>query len=89
MTDHPNLTLLLLANLNSIALDYLLRQNIGGSNLNFFIVKQIPVFPPDAYSQKHALGTNRRNLVQVGSCLERWSSHTRVGTLGPWQMPVA
>jgi len=40
----------LLTNLNSYPLDYSLRQCIGGSNLNFFIVKQVPAFPPSSYS---------------------------------------
>jgi len=41
----------LLANLNSYPLDYSLRQCIGGSNLNFFIVKQVPVLLPRVYAK--------------------------------------
>jgi hypothetical protein len=40
----------LLANLNSLVLDYIARQKISGMNLNFFILNQLPVFPPSAYS---------------------------------------
>lgn len=39
----------LLANLNSFALDYVARQKIGGVHLNFYLVRQFPMFPPDFY----------------------------------------
>lgn len=39
----------LAANLASIPLDYAARQKIGGLTLNYFILKQFPVFPPMAY----------------------------------------
>jgi len=39
----------LLANLNSFALDYVVRQKIGGVHLNFYLVKQFPMFSPDFY----------------------------------------
>jgi len=42
----------LLANLNSIALDFVARQKVGGIHLNFFIVEQLPIFPPDFYDQR-------------------------------------
>jgi hypothetical protein len=39
----------LLANLSSFVFDFVVRQKLGGVNLNFFIVKQLPVLPPSAY----------------------------------------
>jgi hypothetical protein len=39
----------LLANLNSLGLDFVARQKVGGQNLNFFIVEQLPILPPSAY----------------------------------------
>jgi len=39
----------LLANFNSFAFDFVARQKVGGIHLNFFIVEQLPVFPPDFY----------------------------------------
>ena len=48
----PRLELCLLANFNSIAFDYVTRQKIGGVTLNFFIVEQLPVFPPDRYTER-------------------------------------
>ena len=44
--------LCLLANLNSFAFDYVTRQKIGAITLNFFIVEQLPTFPPDRYEEK-------------------------------------
>ncbi len=41
----------LLANLSSFALDFAARQKIGGQNLNFFIVEQFPVLPPQKYDE--------------------------------------
>jgi hypothetical protein len=55
-----------LANLNSYALDYVARQKIGGVTLNFFIVEQLPVFPPDFY--KDLCPWDRR------CSLEKWVS---------------
>jgi len=48
----PQLQSCLLANLNSFVLDYIVRQKIGGVNLNFFLIEQFPMFPPDFYKQK-------------------------------------
>lgn len=56
----------LLANLNSFALDFVARQKVGNVHLNFFIVEQLPVLPPDAYKEK--CPWNKRLT------LERWIS---------------
>jgi len=40
----------LLANLNSFALDYIARQKIGGLHLTFSILKQLPMLPPNGYT---------------------------------------
>jgi len=39
----------LVSNLNAVPLDYVVRQKMGGVNLNFYIVRQLPVLPPTAY----------------------------------------
>ena len=46
----PKVQTALTANLASLCLDFIARQKIGGTNLNFFIVKQFPVLPPDRYT---------------------------------------
>ena len=47
-----NLILCLFANLNSIPFDYLTRQKLGGSNLHSFVMKQLPIIPPDNYHKQ-------------------------------------
>jgi hypothetical protein len=42
----------LLANLNSLAFDFVARQKVGGLHLNFFIVEQLPTLTPDTYDDK-------------------------------------
>lgn len=41
----------LLGNLCSLVLDFVARHKVGGSHLNYFIYKQLPILTPDRYSQ--------------------------------------
>lgn len=41
----------LYGNLCSLTLDFIARQKVGGTNLNFFYVEQFPFLPPSAYSE--------------------------------------
>lgn len=41
----------LVGNLGALVLDFTARQKIGGTNLNFFIVKQFPILAPDRYTE--------------------------------------
>ena len=43
---------LVLANMNSFPLDWAARLSVGGSNMNFYIVKQLPVLPPETYLEE-------------------------------------
>ncbi len=47
---------LVLANMNSIPLDWSARLSVGGVHMSFFIVKQLPVLPPDAYLRPSSVG---------------------------------
>lgn len=38
------------SNTATFILDYIVRQKVGGTNLNFFYVQQFPVLPPSAYT---------------------------------------
>jgi hypothetical protein len=60
------LTACLLGNLNAFAYDYICRQKIGGVNLSYFIIEQIPTFHPDFYKQK--CSWNKKQT------LEKWIS---------------
>lgn len=50
---------LLSASLSSAALDFVARQKVGGTHLNFFLVEQLPVLPPDVYSRPAAWDPER------------------------------
>jgi len=41
----------LYGDLNSLTIDYLARQKVGGTHLTYHYLKQFPVLPPNAYSQ--------------------------------------
>jgi len=49
---NARLTACLLGNLNTFSYDYICRQKIGGVNLSYFIIEQIPTFHPDFYKKK-------------------------------------
>ncbi len=46
-----SMTPFVIANLKCLIFDYITRQKIGGNNMNFFYVKQLPVLPPDWYTE--------------------------------------
>ncbi len=50
----PSLQTLLLANLNSLMTEYVLRLKFQGLSLSFYYLKQLPVLPPDTYAQSCA-----------------------------------
>ena len=54
---------LVLANLNSLPLDWAARLSVGGVNMSFFIVKQLPVLPPEAYLEEAYQGMRYVELV--------------------------
>ncbi len=39
----------MISNLNSFSFDFIARQKVGGTHLKFFILKQLPVIPPEKY----------------------------------------
>ena len=44
----------LLSNLCAFTFDFVVRQKMGGLNMSYFIVKQLPVLPPNQYSTRLA-----------------------------------
>ena len=48
---NPKLAAAMLANLSAVPFDFAVRNKVGGQNLNFFIIEQLPVFPPETYKQ--------------------------------------
>ena len=51
------------ANLNAIPLDFLARQKVQATNLNWFIVEQLPVIAPNDYDRSFG-NTTARDLVR-------------------------
>lgn len=51
-SDYKKYAPLLFANLNSMALDYILRQKVQGQNLNLFILEQLPLIPPERFEDE-------------------------------------
>ena len=43
---------LLIANLNSLAFDFVTRQKMHGTNLSWYMLEQLPVISPDAYDRR-------------------------------------
>jgi len=50
--DAAAFSALLVANLNSFAFDYVLRQKLQGQTINLFILEQLPVIAPERYEDK-------------------------------------
>jgi hypothetical protein len=46
----PAEALCLVGNLNSIVMDYAVKQKVSGANMNFYIMRQLPVLAPNMYS---------------------------------------
>ncbi|TXH74857.1 MAG: SAM-dependent DNA methyltransferase [Lysobacteraceae bacterium] len=47
----PEQTAALLANLNSLVLDYVARVKVGGTHLTYGYLKQFPILPPERYTE--------------------------------------
>ncbi len=70
---------LVLANMNSIPLDWAARMSVGGVNLNFFIIRQLPVLPPEAYLEESPTRAKYVEMV-VPRVLElTYTSHELAG----------
>ena len=54
---------LVLANMNSIPLDWAARFSVGGVHMSQFIVKQLPILPPDIYLEEVFSGIKYVELI--------------------------
>ena len=68
-------TVLLLANLNSIPLDYVARQKIHGQHLNWFVIEQLPVVSPDTYQKVHFGSHSAESLVRQAVLELTYTAH--------------
>ena len=65
----------LLANLSALTLDFVARQKIGGTTLNYFYLKQFPVLSPERYSDVDLAYIVRRvlELTYTAQDLAPWA----------------
>ncbi|WP_236146892.1 Eco57I restriction-modification methylase domain-containing protein [Scytonema millei] len=63
--DNALLVSCLCACLNSLVFDFVTRQKVGGTNFSFFIVKQLPVLSPEAYTPENIEFISSRVLELV------------------------
>lgn len=52
IAEHQKNLPLLIANFNSLALDYVARQKVQGNHLNYYIVEQLPIIPDQHYTRQ-------------------------------------
>lgn len=71
------------ANLNSLILDYLARQKVGNTNLNFFIFKQLPVLSPESYANEHIKYIGERLLELIYTAYDLKPFAEDMGYQGP------
>lgn len=50
-TEAKSMLAALLANLSCLVFDFVARHKTGGTHMNYFIYKQLPVLPPDRYTE--------------------------------------
>ncbi|BAZ08880.1 hypothetical protein NIES4071_06860 [Calothrix sp. NIES-4071] len=50
--DNKKLISCLVTNLNSLTFDFVARQKVAGTHLKFFTMRQLPVLPPESYTQE-------------------------------------
>jgi hypothetical protein len=73
----------LLANMGSLAFDFVARQKVGGTNLNFFIFQQFSAFPPSRYTDADLAFIVPRvlELTYTADDLKAWAED--LGYAGP------
>jgi hypothetical protein len=82
---------LLLANINSMVLDFVARQKIAGISLSWFIFKQLPVLPPSAYCERDEDFITSRVVKLVYTAKDLKAFADDVGYVGQpyqWNMTV-
>ena len=56
-------TALMIANTNSIVLDFVARTAVGGTDLSYFIIKQLPMLKPEAFLEESKVGLTYTDLI--------------------------
>ena len=71
----PNSVAVLVAYLSSLAFDYIARQKIGGANLNYFILKQLPSIAPSSFGADEIalIATRVLELTFTSQAMRPWA----------------
>jgi hypothetical protein len=72
----------IISNFNSLVLDFIVRQKIGGTSLSYYIVKQLPVLPPDYYTEEDIAFIKPRVLELVYTAYDLRSFAEDMGYVG-------
>ncbi|MCZ2096693.1 MAG: N-6 DNA methylase [Anaerolineae bacterium] len=77
----PTQAAALLGNLNSLVLDFVARHKVGGTHLNYFIYKQLPVLPPERYTERELdfVVPRLRDLTYTALDLAHWGGELGCG----------
>lgn len=62
LKDEPNIYSLFYANLSSLIAEYIVRQKVGGPNINFFHLEQIPFLKLSDYTKSERINIIKYNL---------------------------
>ena len=73
----------LVANLNSLVLDYIARQKVGGTHIRKYVISQFPILPPDFYSAPRLAFVTARVLKLTYTSHELVSFAHELGHDGP------
>ena len=68
----------LVANFNAILLDYVVRQKVHGTNLNWYIVEQLPVIPLDHYETIYFGPKTAREIISESVLELVYTAHDMV-----------
>jgi N-6 DNA Methylase len=75
-TQEPSFAAALLANFNTLALDYCARVKIGGTHLTYGYLKQFPILSPNDYSEKD-IDYIKQRILELTYCstgLTHWAN---------------
>jgi hypothetical protein len=72
--DYARQAVLLLANLNSFAFDFVLRQKLQGQTINLFILEQLPVIAPAAFEASIG-GTKIADFIRAEVLALSYTAH--------------
>ena len=79
---------IMLANFNAIPFDYVARQKIQGQHLNWFIVEQLPVVPPDRYDAVRFGPKTAGKIVREAVLELTYTSHDMAPSPAIWAMSM-